>query len=105
MEGSAPSMVTVRCARCDGALPESGPGARLECARCCFAMVLAEPTELVGGYRLISALGEGGCGIVYLAREPASGRLVALKLARPGAPLADLIFRKEIKNASKLAHP
>lgn len=69
--------------------------------------LLAEPNQaqVVGGYRLISLLGEGGCGVVYLARELGSDRLVALKVAKPGARLAQLLFRNEIKNASRLAHP
>jgi protein kinase-like protein len=61
--------------------------------------------QVIGGYGLISVLGEGGCGVVYLARELGSDRLVALKVAKPDAPLAPLLFRKELKNACKLAHP
>lgn len=69
--------------------------------------LLVEPTlaRVIAGYRLLSVLGEGGCGVVYLARELGSERLVALKIAKPDAPLAELLFRNEIKNACKLTHP
>lgn len=69
--------------------------------------LIAEPNQaqVIGGYRLISVLGEGGCGVVYLASELGSDRLVALKVAKPDARLAQLLFRNEIKNACKLAHP
>src|SRR5437899_2572540 len=36
--------------------------------------------EVVGGYRLLRALGTGGMGTVYEAEETTSGRHVALKL-------------------------
>ena len=70
-------------------------------------LFVVEPNQaqVIGGYSLISLLGEGGCGVVYLARELGSDRLVALKVAKPDAQLAQLLFREEIKNACKLAHP
>ncbi|MCB0895479.1 MAG: serine/threonine protein kinase [Nocardioidaceae bacterium] len=41
----------------------------------------AEPT--VGGYTLLTRLGEGGMGVVHLARRGPAGRRVALKVLRP----------------------
>ncbi len=38
--------------------------------------------EFVGGYELLGELGCGGMGIVYRARQPGTGRIVALKLVR-----------------------
>ncbi len=68
-------------------------------------VVEPDRARVIGGYRLLSLLGEGGCGVVYLACEVGSERLVALKVARPDAPLAQALFLKELKNACKLVHP
>ncbi|MCK5927466.1 MAG: hypothetical protein KAG80_04635, partial [Nocardioides sp.] len=41
-----------------------------------------EPDVLVGGYRLLAKIGEGGMGVVHLARRD-DGERVALKVLRP----------------------
>src|SRR5437868_8635852 len=38
------------------------------------------PGQIVGGYRLLKALGSGGMGTVYEAEDVISGRRVAVKL-------------------------
>ena len=51
-------------------------------------------------------LGEGGMGVVYLVRDPALGRLAALKLARPGgAPRRVLRFQRARAVTARLDHP
>lgn len=42
-----------------------------------------EPELLIGGYRLLARIGEGGMGVVHLARRGEDGERVALKVLRP----------------------
>jgi serine/threonine protein kinase len=42
----------------------------------------SDPVAAVGRYRLVSKVGEGGMGVVYLGQDPA-GHQVAVKLLRP----------------------
>src|SRR6185503_11067047 len=47
--------------------------------------ITEKPGDRIGRYKLIEQIGEGGCGIVYLAeQEEPVRRLVALKLIKPG---------------------
>jgi formylglycine-generating enzyme required for sulfatase activity/dienelactone hydrolase len=64
--------------------------------------------EQVGAYRIISQLGEGGFGVVYLAEDPRLGRRVALKFIRSDATRsneADARLVREARAASALDHP
>src|SRR5574342_890161 len=58
-------------------------------------------------YDVIRLLGRGGMGAVYLAREKALDRLVAIKVLRPEAtdPASIERFRREAKTAARLSHP
>lgn len=61
-----------------------------------------------GDYELKSHLGQGGMGVVYLARQKSLDREVAVKLLAAG-PWAstDFIeqFRREARSAARMAHP
>src|SRR5512132_1344070 len=61
-----------------------------------------------GGFRIERALGHGGMGIVYLARELRLDRLVALKVIRPelaGEESFRARFRSESLTAASVEHP
>ncbi len=65
------------------------------------------PSE-IGGYKIISVLGEGGMGIVYEAEQPSPRRMVALKVVR-GVELVDdmrlKMFEREAATLARLDHP
>lgn len=62
----------------------------------------------VGPYEILSLLGAGGMGVVYLAQDPRLGRKVALKLLRSySANDPDRLrrFQQEATAVSRLNHP
>lgn len=67
-----------------------------------------EVGQLVGSYQLIAALGSGGMGDVYRARDLRLGRLVAIKFVSKqlsGNPAAEARLDREARLASSLNHP
>ncbi|MBL8747213.1 MAG: serine/threonine protein kinase [Phycisphaerae bacterium] len=60
-----------------------------------------------GNYRLLSLLGEGGMGVVYLAEQARTRRRVALKLVRAGlaSPRVLRRFELEVQALGRLEHP
>lgn len=66
------------------------------------------PWRKIDRYEIQHELGQGGGGIVFLARDPALQRLVALKVARPEALLSSEArrrFVREAEAAARLSHP
>src|ERR1035438_3017334 len=66
------------------------------------------PTQILGHFRLIEAIGAGGMGIVYRARDERLERDVAVKVLNAktlGDPTARARFRREALILSRLNHP
>ncbi len=66
------------------------------------------PGSMVGPYRLVEPLGEGGFGVVYLAeQEKPIRRRVALKLIKPGMDTRQVIsrFEAERQALALMDHP
>ena len=68
--------------------------------------MVAQPTR-IGSYEIIRPLGKGGMGAVYLGRDPAIDRLVAIKLLGEGldSPEFRERFLREARAAGRLRHP
>src|SRR5256886_12211013 len=70
--------------------PEAAPAARAE------ASVGEKPGDRIGRYRLLQQIGEGGCGVVYMAeQEEPIRRRVALKILKLGMDTKSVIARFE----------
>jgi serine/threonine-protein kinase len=70
--------------------------------------MLAFQAAVAGRYSIAHELGRGGMGIVFLAREVALDRMVALKLLPPekaALPGVKESFLKEARTAAGLSHP
>jgi eukaryotic-like serine/threonine-protein kinase len=64
--------------------------------------------EYIGPYRLLRELGEGGCGVVYLAEQSTPvARQVALKIIKPGMDTKALVarFQAEQQLLALMDHP
>ncbi|MEQ8763258.1 MAG: bifunctional serine/threonine-protein kinase/formylglycine-generating enzyme family protein [Planctomycetota bacterium] len=64
--------------------------------------------DVTGDFRVLGKLGEGGMGVVYLAKQESLGRLVALKTLPTAAnndPVAVGRFQREIEALARCDHP
>ncbi|CAN5486909.1 hypothetical protein BH09PLA1_BH09PLA1_05650 [soil metagenome] len=64
-------------------------------------------SELIGPYRILRVIGQGGMGTVYEAQQENPRRVVALKMMRPGMVSRSLLtrFRHESQILGRLRHP
>src|SRR5690242_5371826 len=92
----------------------NGPGRRVDRRPSCSALGLRSPRVTVasgsrlGPYEVVSPLGAGGMGEVYLARDERLGREVAIKVLPADVasnPERLKRFEKEARAASALNHP
>src|SRR5262249_47246119 len=64
--------------------------------------------QTIGRYRILRELGRGAAATVYLARDPGSGRQVAVKVFTPavtGAPDFAERFEQTLQALAALEHP
>jgi serine/threonine protein kinase len=67
-----------------------------------------KPGDQVGRYKLLQQIGEGGCGVVFMADQVDSvRRLVALKVIKPGMDTKSVIarFEAERQALAMMDHP
>jgi hypothetical protein len=72
------------------------------------AMSDEEPPERIGRYKLLQEIGEGGCGVVFMAeQEEPVRRRVALKVIKPGMDTKSVIarFEAERQALALMDHP
>jgi non-specific serine/threonine protein kinase/serine/threonine-protein kinase len=84
----------------EAADPESGASA--------IDLFVEKPGDWIGPYKLLTVLGEGGMGIVYLAEQQRPiRRRVALKLVKPGMDSKKIVarFRAEQQTLAMMDHP
>ena len=63
---------------------------------------------IIGNYRILETLGQGGMGVVLKAQHMRMDRLVAIKVLRSNAmqsPVAIKRFQQEVRAAARLSHP
>ena len=65
----------------------------------------ARLNTVIGPYRVLDVLGEGGMGVVYRAEELSTGAQVALKTVREAKPSELRGIRGEILTLSRVQHP
>src|SRR5207244_1437833 len=70
--------------------------------------VTEKPGDRIGRYKLLQEIGEGGCGVVYMAeqQEPLKRR-VALKVIKPGMDTRQVLarFEAERQALALMDHP
>lgn len=67
-----------------------------------------KPGDSIGGYKLLQEIGEGGCGVVFMAEQTQPvQRKVALKIIKPGMDTKSVIarFEAERQMLALMDHP
>ncbi|HWY29996.1 MAG TPA: serine/threonine-protein kinase [Candidatus Acidoferrum sp.] len=70
--------------------------------------IAEKPGDRIGRYKLLQQIGEGGCGVVYMAeQEEPVRRRVALKIIKPGMDTKSVIarFEAERQALALMDHP
>jgi serine/threonine protein kinase len=86
---------------------EEAPNQAVKAARVAAA-VDEKPFDRIGRYKLLQQIGEGGCGVVFMAeQEEPVRRRVALKIIKPGMDTKSVIarFEAERQALALMDHP
>lgn len=70
--------------------------------------VVDSNSRSIGRFEILRELGRGGCGVVFLVRDPDLSRLIALKVPHPAALVSPELQRRfliEARAAAGLEHP
>jgi eukaryotic-like serine/threonine-protein kinase len=108
-----------QCPHCGAGLPVEAPEGL--CPKCMMKSLVESnvaaardtltqiegPGTKIGNYELIELIGEGGMGLVYLARQQEPKRKVALKIVKLGMDTRQVVarFEAERQTLALLAHP
>ncbi len=95
-------------APCPACLLEAGLSFLPEQPKATFGPITEKPGDRIGRYKLLQQIGEGGCGVVYMAEqeEPVRRRL-ALKVLKLGMDTKSVIarFEAERQALALMDHP
>jgi serine/threonine-protein kinase len=97
----------VKCPEC-GVVAVGGARACAACGASLLSGKILEPGSVLGSYRLLDLLGQGGMGVVYLAEHTRLGRRVAIKMLRSefsDNTQAVRRFFSEARAVNKICHP
>lgn len=91
------------CVSCGVIVPVGNRG----CPECGASSIrrAALPRRLSGKFEIIRRLGQGGGGVVYLARDDFLGRQVALKAVGALSPEQTLVLEREARTLASITHP
>jgi len=95
----------VCCTACGVVVGPALSGADQRCARCTGDLLASQP---IPGVELLTELGSGAMGSVFLARELTSNRLVALKTLTPSrelTPRRTSDFLRDARLSASFRHP
>ncbi len=105
--------ITFNCSNCGVEIEadDSFAGAVAQCPSCNSTVMIPmqgiKPGMKIAGYEIIRRLGAGGMGEVWLAKQTAMDRKVAMKILSPALTYSkDFVdrFLKEVKTSAKLEH-
>src|SRR3954452_4429827 len=89
--------------------PPTEPAAKPNAGTIVLSLPVTEkPGDMIGRYKLLQQLGEGGCGVVYMAeQEEPVRRRVALKVIKLGMDTKSVIarFEAERQALALMDHP